>query len=1146
MQRTSMSKKALALLIALAMSCATAMPTPLIEPKKDGTSTTPALKLIERAPDPFGAPRPTPESKGVPTRTSLYVEVAIENAKAGDKISTETVEVTLRATGGKPVKVLSRGGRFEPGFSGQIKPNQTRNGPSADIYIEPAKPLEPLTAYTVEVDARSLQGVGFPRGAAKQNGWSFTTAAPAEKQSLAFNLDVAAAPVHWQGVFFSGFMKCGVCTSPFGLEPSYQMMQEDRKKNPKAWHLQRDIWLTGMDHTGQWAQDFASFNMPNLVRELQTRRIAAITAVPQGFLLKVEDFFGHEQYGIPSNRSLSEDYQAGYEILIADGHNHARAKVLASDDQARTVLVDRFTMPDGGFKIDDPAKYNRVSDPKAPGLFPLGGCYLRRFNPTGTARYYWDRLDREWDMANRYGHRLVVDFCEAPGDLSDRGKNLCPPKDYAQLHDAIRTITSHLIERYGAETCYSYTWTTFNEADIGGPTFWLGTPEEVFTYYDYCTDAVLRAFEDHGLDSNRVFIGGPEYGAIFAHLPRVEEFLRHASPRGATAASINAAMADKRLDGRRSRRTETLCRAHAGKGAPCDFISIHCYNSSKVAGDKLKLAKDMALAIDSEHYKNLWICAHEASPNWCPQGSDVAYSNVYLGNGYYPSWCADVVWRQLGQGAKDPRYAMGNSLLTTWPWPNGGSLDGANGPTLTLNVDDNGDGQSDREATLRMPIYNFQSLLGSMGDNYWILPEQKVAGHTVAGFAGRGPDGDLRVVLYAHDGADLDACAGQEFDVNLTVGGLTSGAALAEQYRFDRNHHSFFELARKIRDRPGHPVLPQEVMRKLKDKEVLRKLEAQFGKDFLASIRMPLLSASELRTLEEQVALKAEKDIPVRIGENGKVQLKATLTGNGATFLVIKNSETKAKQKNAPKQTEQPAPQPQAKPSPTPAAKVPRVTLLQKALDPFGYPRPSPNSVGVPVHTSLYFEVGLEDAKPGDQVCRPTLSVTIQAANQKPVQMLSPGGCFEKGFSGHIQTASKFSGEPSAGVYIELAQPLEPLTTYTVQVAGRSVQGATFPRGWVPQDRWSFTTAAPTRKESLAVDLDMTTRPVHWQGAFFSGLTPTCNPVGIPFSMFWSSASMASLGFLIFFLTVAWTPRFSVPFLKTMLGKFRKLIMGAN
>ena len=97
-----------------------------------------------------------------------------------------------------------------------------------------------------------------------------------------------------------------------------------------------------------------------------------------------------------------------------------------------------------------------------------------------------------------------------------------------------------------------------------------------------------------------MFIGGLELGGIFGTNLRLTEFLAHCSPRAQAegAAPLNAAFADRRLDGKRSRRVESLCRDHAGKGSPCDFISIHSYNRSELMAAKLIRAKEMALEID--------------------------------------------------------------------------------------------------------------------------------------------------------------------------------------------------------------------------------------------------------------------------------------------------------------------------------------------------------------------------------------------------------------------------------------------------------------------------------------------------------------------------------------------------------------------
>src|SRR5262249_38109916 len=156
------------------------------------------------------------------------------------------------------------------------------------------------------------------------------------------------------------------CTSHSLRVPTYDLMAEVRKSAPKAWSLQRDFWLTGMEQR----PDLLARNLPNIVRERETRRIAAITDSPNGLLLRIEDFFGHRQYGIPANRPVSDDYHPGDEILVCDGVNTARAKVVKVDDKAKAVLVSRMEAPKGGWKLDYLDKLPTTEDPNAPGLFP--------------------------------------------------------------------------------------------------------------------------------------------------------------------------------------------------------------------------------------------------------------------------------------------------------------------------------------------------------------------------------------------------------------------------------------------------------------------------------------------------------------------------------------------------------------------------------------------------------------------------------------------------------------------------------------------------------------------------------------------------------------------------------------------------------
>ncbi len=66
-------------------------------------------------------------------------------------------------------------------------------------------------------------------------------------------------------------------------------------------------------------------NLPNIVRERETRHISAIESAGNESVLSVEDFFGHEQYGIPTGRKLSQDYHAGAGFWSATDREAAKA-----------------------------------------------------------------------------------------------------------------------------------------------------------------------------------------------------------------------------------------------------------------------------------------------------------------------------------------------------------------------------------------------------------------------------------------------------------------------------------------------------------------------------------------------------------------------------------------------------------------------------------------------------------------------------------------------------------------------------------------------------------------------------------------------------------------------------------------------------
>ena len=882
------------------------------------------LLLLRRNPDPYGWPRPAPNQQHIPIDTSLYLQVGFKDKASTDAVLKDSMTVRLGPVGAEPIDLLSAGQEFAEGCDGRF--TSLRNHPGGlSVYIDPPQPLKPSTTYIVSVQAKSDQGDVLD-GAAAQ--WRFTTVEAPGPQALKATFDLSKPGVRWHGGFFTGFCKPSFCTSGANRMESYELIDTLRKQYPKAFSLVRDVSPTGVEYI----RKFPAWQMPNIVRERQTRRIISMEGHEENVLLRVEDFFGHQQYGIESNRPLDADYRPQDQVLIADGVHSATTRVLrVIDDEKnpRGLLLEPFPTPEGGWNIDYRSELSEKENPSAPGLFPSGGCYLYKFKPVGDLHYYWGRLDQEWDISHRrFGRRLVVNFCEAPGDLSVDGRNWTHPKDYAQHHEAVHAISTHVIERYG-DACLDFYWSVFNEPDLASA-FWRSKDwNELQTFYDYTVDAVLRAFEDQGYDSGRVMVGGLEIGGIFGvHIERpiLQTFLTHCSPAatGNDALPKNAAYADPRLDGKRSKRVEQLCRENAGQGSPCDFVSVHSYNASPVTAAKLIKAKDLALEIDPDFYADLWVNSFESCPGWAPP-PDLAANDSYLGNGYFSTWCADVIRRQLAKASEDARFGFGETILTFWPWPNQ-NFRSNNNATRLIHVDEDGDGEVDRKEAVAMQILNFLAQVSSMGEEYWVLPDQTFAGTTVSGFASR-QDAALQVVLYAHNPHDIQSRSDQTFKVDLHLGELAWPEVAVTAYRYDKRHNSYYELGRTFRDRREHAKktanpanleevidglsgndpdrqiaavqqaaawshLPERVLTvamdlhaRTRNPDVLAALEAA-GKE-VARKYQESYSPDEAARVKELSILKGSNPSQRRRDEKGGLTVSVDLPVNGARFIVI-------------------------------------------------------------------------------------------------------------------------------------------------------------------------------------------------------------------------------------------------------------------
>lgn len=108
-------------------------------------ATNPALgqsvKLVERAPDPHGSPRPARDARDVPLRTSLFLELGLPPGAEAGEMNPESVSVSLRPDGGEAVELLRPGRRFAEGVSEWLRPKQDLSGAkSLAVYIEIPRP----------------------------------------------------------------------------------------------------------------------------------------------------------------------------------------------------------------------------------------------------------------------------------------------------------------------------------------------------------------------------------------------------------------------------------------------------------------------------------------------------------------------------------------------------------------------------------------------------------------------------------------------------------------------------------------------------------------------------------------------------------------------------------------------------------------------------------------------------------------------------------------------------------------------------------------------------------------------------------------------------------------------------------------------
>ncbi len=720
----------------------------------------------------------------VSAHTSIYFVI-----KNLDISKSKALEVTLIEEM-KSLHVLNDQ-KFLNGFDGRFINATVDKTIATAVYIEPKQPLKENTRYTVQVYV--TEGA-----TTKRDQWSFTTAPHIPDTPVSMSVDFNTHSVQWHGQLFAGIIKPNYNTSKmFHQLDSYKMMQEVSRKYPTVWSLQRDYSLTeDFWFNGVWDGN------PNLVREKETRQIKHVSDTDNLTILTIEDFYGHLQYGIESNRPPSADYKKDDTILIADRAKSETAQIVHVNDKDNTITITKLKHPANSWVLDYPGS-TPIDFPETPGHFGLPRCYLRKFKPSGTPVYFWDRINAEMDLIHKeFGRRLVVNFASVPVDLSSNGLPGHPggngshskPKDYLQYRNFIYTVIDHVIKRYG-HAALDFYYSVGNEFDLN--VYWSDTQQEAHKLYDYTVDAILKAFEGNNLDSSKVMVGGLEFATIWG-LSTVPEFLYHCSPtakiQGKPEINTNYAYADPALDGKRSKRVDSLCKTNNGKGSPCDYISIHQYTKSNAMAESIIKAKELALKIDAAFYEKLYVNSFECCPGWYPL-PDPAQRAIYKGNGYFPAWTANVIQKLIAKACQDKKYAFGETLFTVWPVDY--NCGGMTSVTALFMIDDNDDKKMDRILTVKKPIFNFIELFGMMSHDYFAIPDTKVCGNVISGFGSK-KENSRQLMLYCHNENDIETRTDRGFQIKLEMKNIPWGEVTVEQFKIDKHNNSVFPAVMKL------------------------------------------------------------------------------------------------------------------------------------------------------------------------------------------------------------------------------------------------------------------------------------------------------------------------------------------------------------
>src|SRR6202142_3788481 len=370
-----------------------------------------------------------------------------------------------------------------------------------------------------------------------------------------------------------------------------------------------------------------------------------------------------------------------------------------------------------------------------------------REDADGKPQYDFTILDGIFDSYVQAGVRPMVELGFMPKDLAadlpDRqvpyqvpspqsttsGASNNPPKDYAKWGELVRTVTAHLVQRYGRETVLRWYFEVWNEPNIG---YWHATPADYWKLYDYAVAGVRAALP--GARVGGPATTGPGDPAAYKFL---DDFLDHVTA-GKSAAT--------------------------GARVPLDFISFHAKGRPQIDAGRVTMGiakelgdADKGFEIVSKYpgLRALPIILSEADPEGCAAcSSKVNPANNYRNGTLYPAYTA-AAYKGLFE-LQDRRHVNLQAMLSwSFEFENKDYFEGFR--SLSTNGIDK-------------PVLNFFRMAGMMsGDRVRSASDGAVPLHTImtAGIRGsadvdalptRGVS-EAAVMLWNYHDADVPAPA---------------------------------------------------------------------------------------------------------------------------------------------------------------------------------------------------------------------------------------------------------------------------------------------------------------------------------------------------------------------------------------------------